>query len=226
MHKNYSKKPSGGARGEVLATKFELDITLIACMTSTVMGSLWYLHLGALFFMTRCQYFFNSLEEKNLQMHIELGGDGWYSTKGIGIVTFKWESGSHLHLKYIMYVFGLKKNLIFVVVLEDKGYGVVFSKWKSFLRHLSTGKMKHIGDRVKNIYKLEVEACATLSRKEKEAQSQDVGEIWHKHMGHLHHGALKIMQHITTGLPKCILAQHDVCKGCTLGKYVKSTFQG
>jgi len=25
--------------------------------------------------------FFNSLEEKDLQMHIELGDDGWYNTK-------------------------------------------------------------------------------------------------------------------------------------------------
>jgi len=33
------------------------------------------------------------------------------------------------------------------------------------------------------------------------------------------------MKQITTGLPKGALEQHDVCKGCTLGKYVKSTFR-
>ena len=54
--------------------------------------------------------------------------------------------------------------------------------------------------------------------------SQDDGELWHRRLGHLHHGALKILQQISTGLPKGTLAQSDQCKGCTLGKFVKSTF--
>ena len=39
-------------------------------------------------------------------MHIKIGDDGWYNTKGIGTVTFKRESVSHVHLKYSMYVLG------------------------------------------------------------------------------------------------------------------------
>ena len=54
--------------------------------------------------------------------------------------------------------------------------------------------------------------------------SQDEGELWHRRLGHLHHGALKILQQISTGLPKGTLAQSDQCKGCTLRKYVKTTF--
>jgi hypothetical protein len=42
-HKKESKKTSGGEVGEALASQFELDFTLIACMASTVMGSVWYL---------------------------------------------------------------------------------------------------------------------------------------------------------------------------------------
>ena len=48
--------------------------------------------------------------------------------------------------------------------------------------------------------------------------------MWHKRLGHLHHGALKILQQISTGLPKGTLAQSYQCKGCTLGKFVKATF--
>jgi hypothetical protein len=54
--------------------------------------------------------------------------------------------------------------------------------------------------------------------------SRDEGKLWHRRLGHLHHGALKIMQQISIGLPRGTLAQLDHCKGCTLGKYVKSTF--
>ena len=54
--------------------------------------------------------------------------------------------------------------------------------------------------------------------------SRDEGELWHRRLGHLHHGALKVMQQISTGLPSGTLAQLETCKGCTTRKYVKSTF--
>jgi len=107
--------------------------------------------------MTRNNEFFNNLEEKDLQLHIELGDDGRYSTKGIVTITFKRESGSHIHVKNVMYVLSMKKNLFFIAVLEDKGYDVVFCRGKSYLKHVATGKLKQIGVRVKNLYKLEVD---------------------------------------------------------------------
>ena len=60
--------------------------------------------------------------------------------------------------------------------------------------------------------------------KAEEVVSQDEGELWHKRLGHLHHGALKILQQISTGLPKGTLAQSDQCKGCTMGNFVNTTF--
>ena len=109
-------------------------------------------------------------------------------------------------------------------MLEDKGYDISFSDGKDFLRHKTMVQAKRIGIRVNNIYKLEVDGCAAMMGKEKKVVSQDEGELWHKRLGHLHHGALKVMQHISTGLPKGTLAQLDTCKGCTMGKYVKATF--
>lgn len=93
----------------------------------------------------------------------------------------------------VMYVPGLKKNLVSVAMLEDKGYDVVFNKGKVFLRHIDMGQTKRIRIQVKNLYKIEVDDCAALSMKAKLVQSQDIGELWHKQLGHLHHGALKIM---------------------------------
>ena len=54
--------------------------------------------------------------------------------------------------------------------------------------------------------------------------SRDESGLWDRRLGHLHHGALKVMQQISTGLPRGTLAQSDTCKGCTMGKYVKATF--
>ena len=70
----------------------------------------------------------SALEEKDLKMHIEMGDDGRYSVSGVGTVTFQREHGASLTLTDVMYVPGLKKNLVSVTTLEDKGYDVVFPK--------------------------------------------------------------------------------------------------
>ena len=54
--------------------------------------------------------------------------------------------------------------------------------------------------------------------------SWNEGELCHTRLGHLHHGALKVMQQISTGLPKGTLAQSDTCKGCNMWKYAKATY--
>ena len=51
-----------------------------------------------------------------------------------------------------------------IVMLEDGGYDVVFSKGKVFLRHIITRHVQLIGSWVKNLYALEVQdACKALS---------------------------------------------------------------
>eukprot|EP00253_Pinus_taeda_P014978 PITA_14978 len=179
---------------------------------------------GASFHMIDDKSLFSTLEEKDLKMNIEMGDDGKYNVLGVGMIAFQREHGSPLTLTDVKYVPGLKKNLVSVATLEDKGYDVVFSKGKVFLRQIATGQTKRIVIRVKNLYKLEVDDCAVLSSKAELVQSQDIGELWHRWLGHLHHGALKIMQQISTRLPKGKLEQVDTCKGCALGNYAKSSF--
>ena len=67
-----------------------------------------------------------------------------------------------------MYVPRLKKNIFLVVILEDCGYDVIFSRVKVFLKHIAMGQMKQIGTWVKNLYALEVQvAHKALKSKEK-----------------------------------------------------------
>eukprot|EP00253_Pinus_taeda_P013598 PITA_13598 len=115
--------------------------------------------------MTSNKELFSNLEEKDLQMHIKMDDDGRYSATGIDTVIFQREFGSPLTLRDVMYVPSLKKNLVFVSMLEDRGYDVIFSKGKVFLHHIATRQVKRIGVRVKNLYKLEVEGCIALSPK-------------------------------------------------------------
>ena len=109
------------------------------------MGSVWYLDSGASFHMTRDKELFNDLEEKDLQIHIEMGDDGRYNATGIGTITFERDLGKPILLKYVMLVLGLKNNLVSVAMLEDRGYDVVFSDGKAFLQLKTMGKTKKIG---------------------------------------------------------------------------------
>eukprot|EP00253_Pinus_taeda_P036312 PITA_36312 len=175
--KKSKKGSSKGSEGEALASQFKMDFTPIACMVSLMMGCVWYLDSGASFHMTCDKNLFSALEAKDLKMHIEMDDDGRYSVSGVGMVAFQREHGAPLTLTDVMYVPGLKKNLVSVAMLEEKCYDVVSSKGNAFLRHIAMGQTKRIEIWVKNHYKLEVDDYATLIMKAKLVQSQDIGEL-------------------------------------------------
>ena len=64
--KKSKKGSSKGSDGEVVASQFELDFSLIACMVSSMVGCVWYLDSGASFHMSGENNFFSTLEEKDL----------------------------------------------------------------------------------------------------------------------------------------------------------------
>jgi len=65
-------------------------------MDNIVMGIVWYLDSGALFHMMGNREFFSDLEEKDLEIHIEMGDDERYNMSEIGTITFQKELGSPL----------------------------------------------------------------------------------------------------------------------------------
>ena len=133
-----------------------------------MMGSGWFLNNGASFHMTVNKILFSTLEEKYLQILITMGNDEKYSVSGVGTFIFQREHGSRLTLTDVKYVPRLKRNLVSIAMLEDRGYDVVFSKGKVFLKHIITRQVKQIGSRVKNLYAFEVQdACKALRSKAK-----------------------------------------------------------
>jgi hypothetical protein len=74
--KKKNKKFDGAATGEALASQFELEFSLIACMESSALGSMWYLDNDTSFHMMGDKEIFSDLEERDIKMHIEMGDDG------------------------------------------------------------------------------------------------------------------------------------------------------
>ena len=96
------------------------------------------------------------MSEKEFGFEILRGDDYAYHTKGVRTVKFERESGKPLHLSGVLYVPGLKKNLVSVSALEDKGYEVSFKDRRAYIkpRGLSEASEQVIGVRKDNLYKL------------------------------------------------------------------------
>ena len=55
-----------------------------------------------------------------------MGDDSAVRVVGRGTITFQRESMSPMVLRNVLYVLGLKKNLVSISMIEDKGLGVSF----------------------------------------------------------------------------------------------------
>ena len=65
----------------------------------------------------------SNLKEKQFACKLELGDNSTYLIQGVGSTSFQLSLGDTLHVEDILYVLGLKKNLLLSVsVLEDKGF--------------------------------------------------------------------------------------------------------
>lgn len=70
------------------------------------------------------------LEEKTVSLQVELGDNSQYVVKGVGKTSLQLETRDQIHMNNVLYVPGLKKNLLSISALEDKGYGVTFLNGK------------------------------------------------------------------------------------------------
>ena len=62
--------------------------------------------------MTGFREALTSYRKKKFANQVELGDDTTYKIEGVGSVSFQLDSGTVLHIEDILYVLGLKKNLL------------------------------------------------------------------------------------------------------------------
>jgi transposase InsO family protein len=79
-----------------------------------------------------------------------------------------------------------------------------------------------IGTRHERLYKFLFQPVRALIHTTN--NSSDLCELWHRRMAHLHHGALRVLREMVTGVPDFSSEHHELCKGCSLGKYTKTSF--
>jgi hypothetical protein len=164
---------------------------------------------------------FSSLKKQDSGVQVELGDDAKYPVAGVGTIPFQLESGNSLDFDDVLFVPGLRRTCFQFRLWRIRALQLSSrtSKSSSGRRNLAQIQLKVIGVREGNLYRLQGEPVRALVH-----NSDNLCELWHKRMGHLHHKVLPILREIVTGLPEFNIEQHGVCRGCMLGKHAKVAF--
>ena len=206
-----------------VAEQKKKQIILISALIGSISNikETWLVDSGASRHMTGYRSALTYLTEQKSSVEVEMGDETTYSIRGIGSTSFRLDSGTNLKITEILYVLGIKKNLLSVLALEDKGFWVNFMEGKALLwhkdRNLELAIM--IGVQVGGLYKLLGHLIQALVHK-----TINLCELWHHRFNHLHYGAFPRLQNIVTGMHDFLNDHDGVCRGCVLGKNVKSSF--
>ena len=101
---------------------------LISALTRTVThgSNDWLIDSGASKHMMRLKESFVKLSEHESPHKVKLGDDYQYPIKGSGESSYKLDSGKSMKMKDVLFVPGLKKNLLYISALYAKGIRVAF----------------------------------------------------------------------------------------------------
>ena len=144
-----------------LATSIDMDMDSEHSLLAGHQGSpststTWYIDSGASSHMTGAREMFSELSQTGRDVEVVLGDNTVVRAVGRETITFQRESMSLMTLRDVLYVPGLKKNLVSVSTIEDRGLGVCFSDGRVQVYPRATGMSSSmdIGVRCGKLYKL------------------------------------------------------------------------
>jgi hypothetical protein len=98
-------------------------------------SDIWLIDSSASRHMTGYREHLTDLVEKESRLHVVLGDNARYIVKGVGTSSFQLDYNIPLQLSEVLYVPRMKRNLVYVSALEDKGYKVTFYERKFIAWH-------------------------------------------------------------------------------------------
>ena len=130
---------------------------------------------------------------------MKLRDDYQYPIKRSGEASYKLDSGKSLKMKDVLYVPGLKKNLLSISALDAKGIRVAFVDGQVLMwpKGKTIDDATIIGEQEEVLYKLKGQPEQALVH-----DSMEPNELWHKRLAHVHYKALIIASKVVTCLLK------------------------
>ena len=134
----------------------EHSMTVGHLLSAITTSSTWYIDSGASSHMTGDRDMFTDMSEIELELEVVLRDDIVVRAVGRGTVHFERESMQPMFLRDVLYVPELKKNLVSVSMIEDRGFGVYVldGKIHIFPRAAGPSDSRVIGVRCGKLYKL------------------------------------------------------------------------
>lgn len=183
--------------------------------------NMWIIDSGSSRHMTKECGQLQIISKETTSHSVELGDKKSYLVKGIGSTSLELEGGGNVHLNNILFILGLKKNLLSISCLEEKGDITSFINGKVLVwgKDSSIDKAKVIGIREGRLYRLLTPLSHALVHLDISSS-----ELWHRRYGHLHYKILPSLSQMVKGIPNLKEDLEGVCKGCGLGKNVNKPF--
>jgi hypothetical protein len=139
--------------------------------------------------MLGVRYHFTNLRDPEIRLEIVLGDDTIVRVSIRGTISFQRECMSPLVFRDVLYVSGLKKNIISVSSIQDRGLYVSLKGTKVLIhpKGSSVTSSRMIGTRKGNLYRLFFQPLYALASSSNRIH---LCEFSHCRMDHIHHGAL------------------------------------
>jgi len=118
-------------------------------------------------------------------LDIIFGDNATYPMKGIGNVTLQLNQGNTIHLQEVLYVLDLKKNLVSISTMEDKGYKLAFIDGKVHVWKMNFKDAFTLGFQVDTSYQVGGSPLGAMS-----CDTSLQSELWHQRFAHVHYKAL------------------------------------
>ena len=131
------------------------------------------------------------------------------------------DSRKSMKMKDVLYIPGLKKNLLSISVLDKRGFIVSFIDGKVLMwtKGKTINNAIEIGVVEGGLFKLKGHADSTLA-----TSTINPCELWHRRLAHVHYKALPIVSKLVIGLPEIQIEHEGIWKGCAQGKNTKNPY--
>eukprot|EP00253_Pinus_taeda_P026306 PITA_26306 len=179
----------------------------------------WLIDSGASRHFTGYKEVLSNLVEKKTNLEIILGDNATYPMKGIGIVTLHLNQGQTIHLQEVLYVPDLKKNLVSISTMEDKGFQIAVIDGKVRIWQRNPKDAFTLALRVEGLWQVEGSPLGALT-----CDVSLQSELWHQRFTHLHYKALPGVSKMVTGMPDFNMNHEGVCQRCAAGKLTRELF--
>lgn len=145
--------------------------------------------------------------EKKTNLEIILGDNATYPVKGIDTVTLHLNQGQTIHLQEVLPMPDLKKNLVSISTMEEKGFKVAFIDGKVHIWKRNPKDVFTLGFRVEGLYQVGGSHLGALT-----CDTSLQFDLWHRRFVHLHYKALFEVRKMVIGMPKFNMNHEGVCQ--------------